>query len=57
MPVAASLMHFELPALFALALAVYPMMRSDGELSRREGMVLLVSYVLVVVVELVMTSA
>lgn len=55
--VSASLMRFELPALFALALAVYPMMRSDGELSRREGIVLLVCYVLIVAVELVLTSA
>jgi len=39
--VSASLMQFELPALLALSLAVYPMMRSDGELSRREGIVLL----------------
>lgn len=56
MPVSSSLMHFELPALFALGLAVYPMMRSDGELSRREGSVLLVCYALVVVIELLMTT-
>ena len=46
-----SLLRFELPALFALALAIYPMMRSDGELSRREGAVLLVAYVLFVAAE------
>lgn len=57
MPVSASLMQFELPAVFALALAVYPMMRSDGELSRREGIVLLVCYALIVAIELLMTSA
>ncbi|MEZ5460226.1 MAG: sodium:calcium antiporter [Dokdonella sp.] len=55
--VSASLMRLELPALFALALAVYPMMRSDGELSRREGMVLLVSYAVIVALELWLTSA
>lgn len=43
-----SLLRFELPAMFALALAIYPMMRSDGELSRREGSVLLVAYALFV---------
>ena len=46
-----SLLRFELPALFALALAIYPMMRSDGELSRREGVVLLIAYALIVAAE------
>lgn len=55
--VSSSLMRFELPVLFALALAVYPMMRSDGEMSRREGLVLLSCYALIVAVELVLTSA
>lgn len=52
-----SLIRFELPALFALAMAVYPMMRSDGELSRREGWILLASYVLIIAVELWLTSS
>lgn len=55
--VSSSLMRFELPALFALALAVYPMMRSDGALSRREGIVLLVCYTLIIGVEFWLTSA
>ncbi len=46
-----SLLRFELLALFALALAVYPMMRSDGELSRREGLALIVTWFLFIVVE------
>ncbi len=46
-----SLLRFEILALFALSVAVYPMMRSDGELSRREGLVLLVTYLLLIVVE------
>lgn len=54
---APSLGRFEIPALFALALAVYPMMRSDGELSRREGGVLLAAYVLFVLAEFWLTLA
>jgi len=38
-----SLIRVELPVLFALALAVYPMILSDGELSRREGGILLLA--------------
>ena len=49
---APSLLRFELPALFAFALAVYPMMRSDGELSRREGGALLLAWVLLTVLQL-----
>jgi len=56
-PLAPALVRFELPALFALALAVYPMMRSDGELSRREGLVLLGAYALFIIAELWLTSA
>jgi len=43
---ARSLQHIEIPALFALAVAIYPMMRSDGELSRREGVILVAAYAL-----------
>jgi len=39
-----SLQHIEIPWLIVLAVAIYPMMRSDGELSRREGAILLVAY-------------
>lgn len=41
---AQSLQRIELPALFALSLALYPMMRSDSELSRSEGGVLVALY-------------
>lgn len=46
-----SLLRFELLALFALAVAIHPMMLSDGELSRREGLALVVTYLLFVIVE------
>ncbi|HEY6985038.1 MAG TPA: sodium:calcium antiporter [Rhodanobacteraceae bacterium] len=42
---ARSLQHIEIPWLIVLAVAIYPMMRSDGELSRREGTILVVAYV------------
>jgi len=45
-PAPRSLQHVELPWLIALAVAIYPMMKSDGELSRREGAILLVAYAL-----------
>jgi len=58
-PLAASpsLIRVEIPGLLALAAAVYPMMRSDGALSRREGGVLLTAYLLFVVVEIWLTHA
>ena len=58
-PLAASpsLIRVEIPGVLALAAAVYPMMRSDGALSRREGGVLLAAYLLFVVVEIWLTSA
>lgn len=46
MPAPRSLQHVELPWLIALGVAIYPMMKSDGELSRREGAILLVAYAL-----------
>ncbi len=39
-----SIGRFELPVLFTLAVAIYPMMRSDGELSRREGILLVLAW-------------
>jgi cation:H+ antiporter len=45
-PAPRSLQHIEIPWLIALAVAIYPMMRSDGELSRREGAILVIAYVL-----------
>jgi cation:H+ antiporter len=52
--VARSLQQIELPALAALAVALYPMMRSDGELSRREGVILVVAYALFLALEIVL---
>jgi cation:H+ antiporter len=50
--VALSLQHIEIPALIVLAVAIYPMMRSDGELSRREGVILLAAYALFLIGEI-----
>ena len=55
--VARSLQHIEIPALVVLAVAIYPMMKSDGELSRREGLILLVAYALFLIGEAWMTHA
>ena len=52
-----SFLRFELLALFALAVAVYPMMRSDGALSGREGGILLADWLLFVAAELWLTFA
>lgn len=49
--VAQSLQRIELPALFALALALYPMMRSGSELSRSEGGILVALYVIFLIGE------
>jgi cation:H+ antiporter len=54
--VAQSLQRVELPALFALAVALYPMMRSDSELSRREGGVLVALYVVFLIGEVWLTA-
>ena len=50
-PMAHSLRWVEIPVLFVLALALYPMLRSDGTLSRREAAILLVAYIVFLVVE------
>jgi cation:H+ antiporter len=52
-----SLSRIELPVLLALAVALYPMTRSDGALSRREGGVLLAIYAVLVLGELWLTFA
>lgn len=49
--IAQSLQRIELPALFALALALYPMMRSGSELSRGEGGVLVALYAIFLIGE------
>jgi cation:H+ antiporter len=52
---ARSLQHIEIPALIVLAVAIYPMMKSDGELSRREGVILVAAYVLFLIGEIWLT--
>jgi cation:H+ antiporter len=52
-----SLQHIEIPALIVLAFAIYPMMRSDGELSRREGAILVAAYALFLIGEAFLTHA
>ncbi len=47
----ASMPRFELPVLFTLALAIYPMMRSDGKLSSREGLVLVMAWLVFLIIE------
>jgi cation:H+ antiporter len=54
---ARSLQHIEIPALIVLAVAIYPMMKSDGELSRREGAILVAAYVLFLIGEVWLTHA
>lgn len=44
LPLPASFVQFELPAAFAFALVLFPMTRSQLEVSRREGMVLLAAF-------------
>jgi cation:H+ antiporter len=46
-----SLQHIEIPGLVVLVVAIYPMMKNDGELSRREGVILLAAYALFLVGE------
>ena len=54
---ARSLQHIEIPALIVLAVAIYPMMRSDGELSRREGVILVAAYALFLIGEAWLTHS
>jgi cation:H+ antiporter len=53
----ASMIRLELPVLLTLAVAVYPMIRSDGELSSREGALLMLAYLAFVATEIWLTSA
>lgn len=48
----ASFVRFELPAALVLALMLYPMLRGDLSISRREGAILLLSFVVWVAYEL-----
>ena len=54
---ASSVGRIELPVLFTLALAVYPMMRSEGELSRGEGLVLMLAWLAFLGMEIGLTFA
>jgi cation:H+ antiporter len=51
----ASMLRVELPVLLTLAVAIYPMMRSDGELSSREGLLLLLAYLAFASIEIWLT--
>lgn len=52
LPMPSSLLRLELPAAFAFALMLYPLLRGDLRVSRREGGVLLGAFVLWVAYEL-----
>ena len=57
LPVAQSLLRLELPAMFAFALVLYPMLRGDAVVSRREAAVLLAAFVALLAWQLVRASA
>jgi cation:H+ antiporter len=44
LPIPASFLQFELPAALALALVLYPMLRGDLRINRREGAILLAAF-------------
>jgi cation:H+ antiporter len=51
----ASMLRVELPVLLTLSVAIYPMIRSDGELSPREGVLLLLAYLAFAAIEIWLT--
>jgi cation:H+ antiporter len=51
-PLPTSFVRFEVPAALAFALVLYPMLRGDLRISRREGGVLLVAFIAWLVFEL-----
>jgi cation:H+ antiporter len=55
LPIPASFVGFELPAALAVSLLLYPMLRKDLQISRAEGWVLTLAFVLWVVFEIVST--
>ena len=55
LPIPASFVGFELPAALAVSLLLYPMLRKDLQISRAEGWVLTLAFVLWVVFEIVLT--
>lgn len=55
LPIPASFVGFELPAALAVSLLLYPMLRKDLQISRAEGWVLTLAFVLWVVFEIALT--
>ena len=55
LPVPASLVRFELPAALAFALVLYPMLRSEVRVSRREGGILMAAFLAWVLFEIYST--
>jgi cation:H+ antiporter len=55
LPIPASFVGFELPAALAVSLLLYPMLRKDLRISRAEGCVLTLAFVLWVVFEIMLT--
>lgn len=55
LPIPASFVGFELPAALAVSLLLYPMLRKDLRISRAEGWVLCLAFVLWAVFEIVLT--
>ncbi|TWI03026.1 cation:H+ antiporter [Luteimonas cucumeris] len=54
LPLPASFVRFELPAALAFAVALYPMLRGDLRINRREGAVLLAAFVLWLTLEVLL---
>lgn len=55
LPIPASFVGFELPAALAVSLLLYPMLRKDLQISRAEGWVLFLAFVLWAIFEIVLT--
>lgn len=56
MPLPASFVRLELPAAIVFALMLYPMLRGDLRISRREGVVLLVAFLAWIALELALLA-
>lgn len=56
LPVPASLVRFELPAALAFALVLYPMLRSELQVSKREGGILVIAFIAWVVTQIYLTK-
>ncbi|MEO6384619.1 MAG: sodium:calcium antiporter, partial [Thermomonas sp.] len=55
LPVPASLVRFELPAALAFALVLYPMLRSELKVSKREGGILVIAFLAWVAAQIYLT--